>query len=888
MDAIIDSLDYEMQKYVEEAQNADIKINLDLYLSKLLAEKGKDNTEKERNKILDARDELYEHRLLLHHNNSDGSGFDDVKVGLHTCMYGSELLVASWKMPLFRHYILNNNPSAEFESIVTDKRGYEHHTEYRMIVKNHVKLRFTHVVKATNMFPGMFDDETLKMLKDMKFFSDSFLDEMIEKYDPNEYDPDAASKIIADEFLQELLERRASTEFKNIVFSIQKKQGEIIQSAYKRNMVVQGCAGSGKSMIMMHRLPLVLYDNPNSIKETDLYIITPSQMYIQLAENMRRQLEISNIKMGTIEQYYDYCISKYPGHNESEYGKINYGNKIGYEKEKYVYSRDCAKDICDYYESINKINISLDKATMLLQIESKKTSNHIDTYSKKTDALLNEFVNIIETNKKVLADYYKIIQEVKESLGTLCVILRFRKNEILREVSKFINSCETDISKAEKELKKLNADRNPVAVENQNNIIANSKKRIEQLRLEEKNIEADTDYFNSLNNVSIKIYSVLEPFEKLEGEFSQNNIEDIYDAISNIGQLIGGYYMIVWEFSKLDDKYLEYLGANNTLSKAIDLTGKTVSVLQSTNKKYLEFNYFSQIEKEYNLLLNARKNAVKTAYTKIMDNIGISANEKGNIKAVSCSPYIYLQALYCFSGEPSSEKESLLAIDEAQGLAPEELRLLKNVNGNSVCFNLYGDTYQHIENTKGIDSWEEYKDFLDYDYYEMMENYRNASQITEYCNRTFGMKMMPINTPGKGVHELNSYSDFISETTSQLIGTQKAGLGAIIVSNSAEARYLLDKFEPFSQKFNDMTSDEFTVHMTRWNIINIADAKGLEFSSVIVLSGRMSEHEKYIAYTRALDDLYVYKEVIDVSEYEEKPKQLKEKPQSKTIVKKTR
>lgn len=45
---------------------------------------------------------------------------------------------------------------------------------------------------------------------------------------------------------------------------------------------------------------------------------------------------------------------------------------------------------------------------------------------------------------------------------------------------------------------------------------------------------------------------------------------------------------------------------------------------------------------------------------------------------------------------------------------------------------MLGDGYQHIEGTKGVDSWEEYKEIINFDYYEMLENYRNASQITEY------------------------------------------------------------------------------------------------------------------------------------------------------------
>ena len=123
-----------------------------------------------------------------------------------------------------------------------------------------------------------------------------------------------------------------------------------------------GESGSGKSMIMLHRLPILLYDNPNSLSRTNLYVITPSQMYIQLAENMRHQLEISDINMGTIEQYFDYCIAKYAGHKAGEYGKINYGSKISSDNEKYVYSQKCISDIINYFESIGSNEVSLDKA----------------------------------------------------------------------------------------------------------------------------------------------------------------------------------------------------------------------------------------------------------------------------------------------------------------------------------------------------------------------------------------------------------------------------------------------------------------------------------------------------------------------------------------------
>ena len=45
----------------------------------------------------------------------------------------------------------------------------------------------------------------------------------------------------------------------------------------------------------------------------------------------------------------------------------------------------------------------------------------------------------------------------------------------------------------------------------------------------------------------------------------------------------------------------------------------------------------------------------------------------------------------------------------------------------------------------------------------------------------------------------------------------------------------------------------------------VEQSKGLEFETVFAVTGRMSENEKYITYTRALNELYVYDEEIKLS-----------------------
>ncbi len=260
MDLVIDGLDRETQQYIREAKKAIDSQNPDEYVDLLLAKRGIEKTAEKKRGMYQGRDELYDHCLLLQCDTPNGTSYEELKIGLHPCMYMAERYVTDWRMPVCRHYLLDN-ASVEYENAVPNKLGGVYHTHFKLLVKNKIKVRFSRVKAVTNLFPGIMDDVGLKSLKGKGFYSDAFLDELIARFNPEEYNPEEAAKIISDEFLQELLERRSSPEFKNIVFSIQKRQGEIIQAPFNRHMVVQGCAGSGKSMIMLHRIPILLYDN---------------------------------------------------------------------------------------------------------------------------------------------------------------------------------------------------------------------------------------------------------------------------------------------------------------------------------------------------------------------------------------------------------------------------------------------------------------------------------------------------------------------------------------------------------------------------------------------------------------------------------------------------
>ena len=117
--------------------------------------------------------------------------------------------------------------------------------------------------------------------------------------------------------------------------------------------------------------------------------------------------------------------------------------------------------------------------------------------------------------------------------------------------------------------------------------------------------------------------------------------------------------------------------------------------------------------------------------------------------------------------------------------------------------------------------------------------------------------MTAINLSGSGVHEIKGESEFRETVENVFQKPLKPGLSGILVANRGEAKAFLKEYEK-SNKLNDMTGDVANLDNRKWNVLTISQAKGLEFNTVFALSGRMSKNERYIAYTRALDELYVY------------------------------
>ncbi len=766
-----------------------------------------------------SRDELYDTRLKLHVKDKNSEEDAEYKVGLHTFSRMGKIYILSWKSDACRRFILDDS-ATESDCVVDGDL-----THFTLKMKRKVDMFFDKIKDVTQLYPLHEEEE----------------------------------EIIADAFLKELLSRRSEQEFRNIVFSIQKKQGEIIQLPFYQNLIVQGCAGSGKSMIMLHRLPILLFDNPKTLARNNLYIISPSLTYIQMANRMRIELEIEDLNMGTMEQYYIHVIEKY-GYKEKDIGEVKTYLQVPAENERYIYSEEFRKDIReDVISCIEEGTIDCKPAYVILDIARQNLQDTTFMQTIRNRGI--EIQKVLDENEKRLRESHRNMRRAVQKIAEFARMLSTRKIAVTRAIARGISAEEKNLLENHKELFVLDPEKNEKAYQNRINSMTASSDRLKMLRKLEKEAEKKDDYFQKLRKEAEALESILNMFRAVDAERETINDELLYAILSEKNHLYEEYHRIVKEIKEIGDPYSEYADSINSEIRKLTLI---VDRIRSYNEAYLDLPYFRALSKKREHYAKLESTLTVELYHRYLLKYCLDEKNIKDKETVSCGPYMFLQIIYTIQGPPQRMAESLLTIDEAQNIAPEEIRLIKAVNGNKVILNLYGDIKQHVEGSKGIDSWKELTQYADFLIKPLEENYRNARQITDYCNSIFGMKMLPINLPGAGVHEVQDYSEFIKIMVSVFQKPQNPGLSCIIIKNTEEAYTILQVLDMFTNRIQDMTQGVSELQPYKWNIITVQQAKGLEFETVFAISGRMTNNEKYITYTRALDELYVYDELLPI------------------------
>ena len=118
---------------------------------------------------------------------------------------------------------------------------------------------------------------------------------------------------LIDPFLLTVLrDKRRQHRLTDIVRSIQANQNLLIRRPKEESFVVQGCAGSGKTMIMLHRLSYLKF-NDRDMSFAGTKIITPNPFFDRHIDDLSRELGLDEIQRYSVEAYDVELIHRYSG-----------------------------------------------------------------------------------------------------------------------------------------------------------------------------------------------------------------------------------------------------------------------------------------------------------------------------------------------------------------------------------------------------------------------------------------------------------------------------------------------------------------------------------------------------------------------------------------------
>ena len=116
-------------------------------------------------------------------------------------------------------------------------------------------------------------------------------------------------EILFDPYLRSIIQsRKDDVKVRDIIRTIQEQQFDIVTKPERESFVLQGCAGSGKTMILLHRLSYLMYNN-ESLHPGDVLVITPSESFNGFIDELSQMLELEKVRTTTLRDYYFRALS---------------------------------------------------------------------------------------------------------------------------------------------------------------------------------------------------------------------------------------------------------------------------------------------------------------------------------------------------------------------------------------------------------------------------------------------------------------------------------------------------------------------------------------------------------------------------------------------------
>ena len=494
--------------------------------------------------------------------------------------------------------------------------------------------------------------------------------------------------LVFDPFLREILRgRKEKQEICDIIETIQEKQYEIITAPEEAEFVVQGVAGSGKTMILLHRLSYLLYNN-EQLKPSSVLVITPSDSFNAFIDELAQILELERVKTVTLESYYLRVLRGFG----IDLGGVDYYEPVSEDYLKYLYSQS-------FTDAVRR---------KIGKIYSGVRGMLPDGNDEFVGAILSAIERQLKAYDKIknagLRVRRCVLGEIKEKKdGGIFYTKR------MRELFNCVNGV--------KEFLQING----------------SEERMNDYYYFFKQVLA---FYKSLRFIQANSARICES--------ALHDLSELYRAVEKEIEDLKRYKQFIGDRSEYT--YPDRIEKREQTKKEIEAAKTLVEEIASAFDITCDFAEVVRGEKYFVKIGKCESNVelARFLYREIVKSekqkFGVSTKKllRGDAYAVC--------RMLCELGCKLTPAYSFVFVDEAQDIAPAEYEVLRRING-SAKFNVFGDLNQNITGYRGIGDWS----VLGLPVSNLRLNYRNTNQIVDYVSENLKVEMQAIGLGGEEV-----------------------------------------------------------------------------------------------------------------------------------------
>ncbi|MDU5105773.1 UvrD-helicase domain-containing protein [Clostridium sp.] len=499
---------------------------------------------KEQNKLKNIKSNPYYGRLDIEYKDDNES--KNIYIGLKGLEIDDNLVICSWAAPIGDIY--ENYGLGEYKHKYIDKKSGK-----KIILQGNITDKRKITIKKSKV---------------------------VDVYSYTNYTEQDKENYTIDK-----IENSKTEKLGTIVETVERDQNKIIRLPIEKNILVQGCAGSGKSSVAFHRLAYLTYNY--NLNDDEVLAITPNKIFQGYTSNILMELGTDfNVKQYTFKEFSEKVLNIEIKNKVISYDKKE--NKLDILKTsitfqsildnyvKYLEENFIPEDnvIIDDFELINGRKI---KALWMEEFSAYKINDRIDKFKeylvnylyKKLEEYINNIDKTYDNNMKILSKYSKS-QTIYNNL-----IKKTNEEKSLKKERVRIQ-CKVIINAYIKNLKKIDATKAYTEMFINTDIFDNISRF--NLTESEKDLFENYKIDNDINNID----SI--PIMYLHYRINENKNKLRHIVIDECQDLS---YLEIAVIEGLTDSFT-FVGDFN---QRIDVNKSTIS-LEQINNMFKKYTYF--------------------------------------------------------------------------------------------------------------------------------------------------------------------------------------------------------------------------------------------------------------------------------------------------------